>query len=205
MPNEIIDLLKRILYEIVNQESLTRDEIRSGVSGLQGTLSEQSKAIADAVALQTAILEGAIETEAESNDSFMQTLIKTLRDGLSGVTGIIGTVADTIANAVTNVSNTIGNAIDAVKTFVKSLLDGLLEVLRDVRDAIANGFASLAEAMEEGFTGLIAATANVPTVLTTWIESSLSIDEADVMKYVCQFLSVVENCKECSYLTKNKL
>lgn len=196
IPSDILGVLEKILQEIINQGTLTRQAILNAANQTNDALSEIEKTIE---AMEKTLVE-AVENSIKSQTD--------------EITGLINSSTKEISNSIDKITNSINESEKSNKSLVDSILTGLSaaidsstkllgEIIDGTGDGIAKAFSTATSLLEITLSGLESATvkvgenilklgSNVTETVASWFE----ISEEDFMVWVKKFVEFTLSTRE---------
>lgn len=204
LPDELIPLLKRILYEIENQGTLTRQALTESVLSILGGMAEQTSALHSGIATSEELLGKVIANNAAAEQGILKEILSALEDAQGASDDTESDLLALLGESLDEVADWIKQGLRAVSNAVDSGLDGVKSALASIGGILESGFDALAEAVTHGLTAVKDSMAEGNKAWMDWIANAFEFNPDDFSKYLCAFLTEIEKCKECGYLKAHK-
>ena len=204
IPDELIPLLKRILYEIENQGSLIRDDLTKSVLSILGGMSEQTAALQGTITTTEELLGKVISNNSLTEQALLKSIVDQLKDKQEEPEDALSSLLTMLGEALDETGEWIKSGFKAVANAADSGLDAVQNGLRSIGGILESGFDAVAEAVSNGLTSLKESIAAGNKTFLDWLASAFEFNQDDFSKYLCAFLTEIEKCKECGYLQAHK-
>ncbi len=204
IPNELIPLLKRILYEIENQGTETRQALLESVLSILDGMKKQTDTLHSGLTNSEELLGRVIENNAEAERAILKEIQSQLEKAQKEPEETENALLSLLAESLDNVSDWIKSGFNAVRNAIESGLEGVGKSIASIGGILESGFDAVAEAITNSITSLKDSLAAGNKTFTDWLSSAFEFNPDDFSKYLCAFLTEIEKCKECGYLQANK-
>ena len=204
IPDELIPLLKRILYEIENQGTLTRESLAAGVLSITASLLDQSKALQSSMGSAEELLEKVIENNGKAQQGLLQSILDELKEAQGEPESTLDSLLSLLGESLDEVGELLESGYKAVRNAVETGLETVGNALGAMGSLLEAGFESVSNAVENGLEAVSKKIEKGGADFMSWLGAAFEFSPDDFSKYLCQFLTAIESCKDCNYLNINK-
>ena len=204
VPDELISLLKRILYEIENQGSLTRNALAESVVSILSGLATQTTALQQGIDSSEALLGKVITNTGEAEQALLKEILSELQESQEEPEKVEDSLLGVLGESLDEIGEWIKDGLNAVRNAVDSGLDQVGTALTSIGGILESGFDAITEAVSNSLTALKESITSGNKAVMDWLGTAFEFNPEDFSKYLCAFLTEIEKCKDCNYLQTNK-
>lgn len=196
IPSDILGVLQKILQEIINQGSLTRDAIANAALKTTDAISEIEKSIE---ALEKFIVEALTESIQSQTDEITEAISKSNKE----ISESIDKITDAVNESTESSKSIVDSILSGLSTAIDSSSKLLGEIIDSVGDGISKAYSTATSLLEITLSGIESATIKVGenilklgTNVTETVASWFEVSEEDFMTWVKKFVEFTLSTRE---------
>ena len=204
VPSELIPLLKRILYEIENQGTLTREDITSSVLSILAGMQEQTTALQSGITTSEELLGKVISNNSLAEQGILNEILSQLEEEQGAPDNTLSSLLSLLGESIDGIGEFIKSGFNAITNAIESGLEAVASGLSSIGGVLESGFDAVAESVSKGLDSLRDAVQSGGKTFMEWLATAFEFNPDDFSKYLCAFLTEIEKCKDCNYLQAHK-